>query len=58
MFESLSSAFAFLADGSLLSQALLMWLSGSLTCWLLTRWPEFLLGSAMAVLLIGLIAVG
>lgn len=53
MFESLSSAFAFLADGSLLSQALLMWLSGSLTCW-----PEFLLGSAMAVLLIGLIAVG
>lgn len=58
MLETISSTLSFLADGSLLSQALLMWLAGSLTCWLLTRWSEFLLGSAMAVIMIGTIALG
>lgn len=57
MGETILSAFTFLADGSLLSQALLAWLSASVTCYLLTRWSEFLYGSAMAALLIGHIAL-
>ncbi len=57
MMESIVSAFAFLADGSLLSQMLLAWLSASLTCYLLTRWREFLFGTAMALVMIGHMAL-
>ena len=57
MLESIMSGLAFLADGSFLSQMLLAWLSASVTCYVLTRWSEFLFGSLMAVVMIGHLAL-